>query len=111
MYGTQSQPPFEFLPRSHSQRVQVKGNLLCDICKHPIANLPEIDPAIVAAREAARRRRQPAFAVSPEPTTVDYIFDAIRVTWVTIIICILFVDGMSVSRTFLVGEAQAIAVA
>ncbi len=90
-------------------RAQVKGNLICDICKHPIGNLPEIDPAIVAAREEARRRRQPLFAIHPEPTTADYVFDAVRVAWVTIICCILFVDGLSVSRTFLIGATVGVA--
>ncbi|KAL6757799.1 hypothetical protein V8C86DRAFT_2613644 [Haematococcus lacustris] len=81
----------------------VKGNLQCDICKATIANLPDIDPAILAAKEAARRRRDPAFLVSSDLTALDYVFDAVRVTWVVVIVCILFTNGMNTSNTFLIG--------
>ena len=43
-----------------------KGDLMCDICKHQIRNLPPIDPAILAAREEALRQRQPNFNVSSQ---------------------------------------------
>ncbi|KAJ9506058.1 hypothetical protein QJQ45_016636, partial [Haematococcus lacustris] len=82
---------------------EVKGNLQCDICKATIANLPDIDPAILAAKEATRRRRDPAFLVSSDLTALDYVFDAVRVTWVVVIVCILFTNGMNTSNTFLIG--------
>ncbi len=86
--------------------LQVKGNLICDICKAPILNLPDIDPAIVAAREEARRRRQPLFAIHPDPTLADYVFDAIRVAWITVICCILFMEDVSVTKAFAVGKIR-----
>lgn len=55
----------ESLHPACASSLQVKGNLICDICKTPIHNLPPIDPEILAAREAARRRREPNFSVRP----------------------------------------------
>ncbi|KAG2436440.1 hypothetical protein HXX76_006743 [Chlamydomonas incerta] len=87
-----------------------KGDVVCDICKQPIANLPPIPDEVMAAREAARRRRQPAFNTAAEPNLADHIFDCIRATWVTMIICVLFFD-MTVGQAFLVGAIIGVAFA
>lgn len=81
---------------------QHKGDIVCDICKQPINNLPPIPEEILAAREAARRRRQPQFNTSGEPTAADYIFDGIRATWITLIVCVLFFD-ISMGQAFAAG--------
>lgn len=81
---------------------QHKGDVTCDICKHPIANLPPVPEEVLAAREAARRRRTPAFNTASEPNFADYLFDAIRATWVTMIVCVLFFD-LTVGQAFLAG--------
>lgn len=83
---------------------------MCDICKQPIANLPPIPDEVLAAREAARRRRQPAFNTAAEPNLADYIFDCIRATWVTMIVCVLFFN-MTVGRAFMAGAAVGVAFA
>ncbi len=90
--------------------MQHKGDVVCDICKQPIANLPPIPDEVLAAREAARRRRQPAFNTAAEPNLADYIFDCIRATWVTMIVCVLFFN-MTVGRAFAVGAAVGVAFA
>lgn len=83
---------------------QHKGDVVCDICKQPIANLPPIPDEVLAAREAARRRRQPAFNTAAEPNLADHIFDCIRATWVAMIICVLFFD-MTVGQVWVHGIA------
>eukprot|EP00983_Pelagomonas_calceolata_P089941 1157362-Pelagomonas_calceolata.AAC.4 len=82
-----------------------KGDLACDICKHEIRNLPPIDPAILAAREEARRRRMPNFNTSSQATCVDFLFDGIRVAWLVVIGCILFRPSYPMSQTFILGGA------
>ncbi|GAX81143.1 hypothetical protein CEUSTIGMA_g8576.t1 [Chlamydomonas eustigma] len=84
-----------------------KGNTLCDICKHDILNLPPVDPELLARREEARRRREPNFSVSSDYGAVDYIFDAIRVTWVVAVILIL-IANLDMGIAFLVGLAAGI---
>ncbi|GIM13315.1 hypothetical protein Vretimale_16452 [Volvox reticuliferus] len=80
-----------------------KGDVICDICKQVIANLPPIPPEVLAAREAARRRRQPAFNTAAEPNFADFCFDCIRATWVTMIVCVLFFD-VSIGQAFMFGS-------
>lgn len=41
--------------------------------------------------------------VSGEPTLADHIFDAIRVTWVAIIGCILFFNNLEIGHIFVIG--------
>ncbi|GIL58217.1 hypothetical protein Vafri_13331 [Volvox africanus] len=85
-----------------------KGDVICDICKQGIANLPPIPPEVLAAREAARRRRQPAFNTAAEPNFADFCFDCIRATWVTTIVCVLFFD-VSVGQAFMFGSVVGLA--
>ncbi len=59
---------------------------------------------MLAAREAARRRRQPAFNTAAEPNFADYLFDFIRAMWVTMIVCVLFFN-LSVGQSFAAGGA------
>ncbi|KXZ45454.1 hypothetical protein GPECTOR_54g195 [Gonium pectorale] len=87
-----------------------KGDVVCDVCKQPIANLPPIPEEVLAAREAARRRRQPAFSTSADPNFADYMFDAIRATWVTMIVCVLFFD-FNVGQAFFAGAIAGVAFA
>ncbi|KAG1678480.1 hypothetical protein FOA52_014511 [Chlamydomonas sp. UWO 241] len=81
-----------------------KGNVLCDICKHLIHNLPPIDPELLAARERARRAREPNFSIGAEHTLADCFFDVIRVAWVVMVLCILVWD-MSMDMATLIGLA------
>ncbi|GLI65730.1 hypothetical protein VaNZ11_009334 [Volvox africanus] len=85
-----------------------KGDVICDICKQGIANLPPIPPEVLAAREAARRRRQPAFNTAAEPNFADFCFDCIRATWVTTIVCVLFFD-VNVGQAFMFGSLVGLA--
>ena len=38
------------------------------------------------------------------PSCVDSLFDGVRVAWLTIIACILFLPDQPMSRTFLIGK-------
>lgn len=78
---------------------QVKGNTICDVCKHPILNLPPVAP--VERTYDADLDGDPLSMAEP-PSATDYVFDCIRVTWVTMIICILFFE-FSVAKSFLAG--------
>lgn len=55
-----------------------KGNLQCELCKQLITNLPAIDPELLEAREAAKRRREPNFSINSDMTWADHAFDALR---------------------------------
>lgn len=93
-------------PHPHSYpNLQHKGDLNCDICKRLITNLPSIDPAILEAKEAARRRRLPNFSVDSAPSSADHIFDCVRVAWIAMIILILILD-MPVNQAMMYGLAM-----
>jgi hypothetical protein len=84
-----------------------KGNLLCEVCKQLITNLPPIDPELLEAREAAKRRREPNFSVNSDMTWADHAFDAIRMMWIVAICCVIFYD-LSMSTSFLIGAASGV---
>ncbi|KAL3130900.1 hypothetical protein ABBQ38_000227 [Trebouxia sp. C0009 RCD-2024] len=84
---------------------RVKGDNVCDICKQPIKNLPVITPR--APSEPGSEvdmtgfdddvHNHPhglhgPFMTDQMPSNSDIIFDCIRVTWVAMIICILFFE-------------------
>jgi hypothetical protein len=84
-----------------------KGNLLCEVCKQLITNLPLIDPELLEAREAAKRRREPNFSINSDMTWADHAFDAIRMMWIVAICCVIFYD-LSMSTSFLIGAASGV---
>jgi hypothetical protein len=79
---------------------QVRGNTVCDICNAPIANLPPVAPRPPQQDDADDRSGQLAWE---PPAAADYIFDFIRVTWVAMILCILFWDCDMPSAFFVGG--------
>jgi hypothetical protein len=88
---------------------RIKGNVICDVCKGPILNLPDVPPLPAPALPAAADDRLLFQGVglwgplSDEPADVaDYVFDCIRVTWVVLIVCILFFE-LSAARAFSIG--------
>eukprot|EP00798_Chlamydomonas_sp_ICE-L_P016062 gene16062-22199_t len=84
-----------------------KGNTICDICKHEILNLPPVDPAILEAREEARRRRMPNFDVSGQHTFADYCFDFIRVSWIVMVVAVLFLD-LALQHALFIGACSGV---
>eukprot|EP01026_Neomeris_dumetosa_P008920 TRINITY_DN1291_c0_g1_i4.p2 TRINITY_DN1291_c0_g1~~TRINITY_DN1291_c0_g1_i4.p2 ORF type:complete len:354 (-),score=46.72 TRINITY_DN1291_c0_g1_i4:740-1801(-) len=77
---------------------KVKGDNVCDICKKPILNIPT--PSHSAASSDAGDLGDGSDNARPGPA--DYIFDCIRVSWVAMIICILFLN-FTLSKAFLSG--------
>ncbi|BDA48648.1 hypothetical protein COCOBI_12-3290 [Coccomyxa sp. Obi] len=86
---------------------RVKGDRVCDVCKSTINNLPEVTPPAPGTdggSEAGnslfddmddRNHAHPlhgAFVADQMPGSADIVFDCIRVTWVAMIICILFFE-------------------
>ncbi|KAL0028755.1 hypothetical protein WJX79_005101 [Trebouxia sp. C0005] len=95
--------------RHHSCAIKwahVKGDNVCDICKQPIKNLPAITPrapsepgsdADMTGFDDIDAQNHPhglhgPFVAEQMPSNSDIIFDCIRVTWVAMIICILFFE-------------------
>lgn len=78
----------------------VKGNRSCDICKAVVKNLPEVPPQLPDSATAqgpsgfdenGEMLRNNALVLSEQtPTGADVVFDCIRVTWVAMIVSILF---------------------
>lgn len=89
---------------------RIKGNTICDVCKAPILNLPDVPPLPAPppppGMDDNRLMYQGAGLWGPfgdePPAVADYVFDCIRVTWVVLIVCILFFE-LSVSRAFVTG--------
>lgn len=88
---------------------RIKGNTICDVCKAPILNLPEVPPLPAPPQPPALDDRllfQGAGLWGPlgdEPLAVaDHVFDCIRVTWVVLIVCILFFET-TVTHAFVTG--------
>jgi hypothetical protein len=88
---------------------RIKGNTICDVCKAPILNLPDVPPLPAPPPPPGMDDRlmyQGAGLWGPfgdePPAVADYVFDCIRVTWVVLIVCILFFE-LPVSRAFVTG--------
>lgn len=87
---------------------RIKGNTICDVCKAPILNLPEVPPLPAPPPPPTLEDRlfQGSGLWGPlgdePPAFADYVFDCIRVTWVVLIVCILFFE-LSVTRAFAIG--------
>ncbi|EIE27490.1 hypothetical protein COCSUDRAFT_45883 [Coccomyxa subellipsoidea C-169] len=86
---------------------RVKGDRVCDVCKSTINNLPEVVPLAPGTDAGSdngnslfddmedRNHAHPlhgAFVADQMPGSADIVFDCIRVTWVAMIICILFFE-------------------
>eukprot|EP00879_Flechtneria_rotunda_P009722 GHRR01010171.1.p1 GENE.GHRR01010171.1~~GHRR01010171.1.p1 ORF type:complete len:347 (+),score=117.32 GHRR01010171.1:2-1042(+) len=90
---------------------RVKGSTICDVCKAPIMNLPDVPPLPPPPGQgfnaevrglAGPGTDQGLWGSEEPPAVADCVFDCIRVTWVVLIVCILFFE-MSVSRSFMTG--------
>lgn len=79
------------------------GVPVCELCKHPVRNLPPLPPRPRPAPEEALGLPpgttvtdvygDPASFASFAPSTADLVFDCIRVTWVAMIVSILFFEA------------------
>ena len=95
----------------------------CELCRKPVKNLPELPRR--PEREARGPARQPGAGVPPEtmedaylsdpsqfehfvPSRADVMFDCVRVTWIAMIVSILFFDanmGLALCTGFVAGMA------
>ena len=75
---------------------QVKGSTICDICKAPIKNLPDIEhlppPDLVEPMSPNAGHEITFTEVETVPPALDLSFDFLRITWIATIICVLFVQ-------------------
>jgi hypothetical protein len=87
---------------------RIKGSTTCDVCKAPILNLPDVPPLPPPPGQLGEGGLLgPAgdaslWSVDEPPAVADYIFDCIRVTWVVLIVCILFFE-LDVASSFVTG--------
>eukprot|EP00884_Botryococcus_braunii_P006267 jgi/Botrbrau1/15641/Bobra.4_1s0026.1 len=100
---------------------KVKGDRVCDVCKKEIKNLPELPPPAEGDQDTmidinmfddSDHPGHPHGLGGPfmgeVPGSADVVFDLIRVTWVAMIICILFLEmslPMSLWTGLIVGIA------
>lgn len=76
---------------------RVKGDRVCELCKHEVRNLPAIPPRSPApAPEDLLPGMDDGYApphmLDLAPSHADLVFDCVRVTWVAMIVSILFFD-------------------
>lgn len=81
---------------------RVKGDVTCDICKSQVANLPTPSPRastpgtndadITIEDYAVEHHAAMSMGLDAVPGNADMLFDCIRVTWIFMIICILFFE-------------------
>ena len=69
----------------------MKGDLICDICRSPIHNLPPPPPQSDVAENSEDNDDGQSSWLSHFPGATD-VFDCIRMTWVVTIVCILFFE-------------------
>ncbi|KAF8071294.1 hypothetical protein HT031_001377 [Scenedesmus sp. PABB004] len=89
---------------------RVKGSTLCDVCRAPIRNLPDVPPLPPPPPGAPADGwglfdppgAERLWAADEPAGAADYVFDFIRVTWVVLIVCILFLE-LTVGRAFVTG--------
>lgn len=95
---------------------QVKRSTVCDVCRVQIANLPDLPPPEPSVTGPAGGAGGPAagggaawdaLALAEPPSAADYLIDCVRVTWMTLVVCILFFD-LPVSRALLIGALAGI---
>jgi hypothetical protein len=96
--------------------VQVKGSNVCELCKAEIRNIPAPPPR---PTEADLPTLDEAYFNDPShihdfmPSSQDLVFDCIRVTWVAMIVSILFFEmslGAALWTGLLAGCAYSIMV-
>ena len=68
--------------------VDIKGDLTCDVCRTPIANLNPPQPRSDAGSQ--QPSDDPTDASRGRYPSATDVFDCIRMTWVVTIVCILF---------------------
>lgn len=75
---------------------RVKGDNICDICRAPVKNLPAPSPRGSSSSESDIEMGDEyagahgGLGLDAMPGNADLVFDCIRVTWVAMIVCILF---------------------
>ncbi|KAL6779656.1 hypothetical protein ACKKBG_A13190 [Auxenochlorella protothecoides x Auxenochlorella symbiontica] len=73
---------------------QVKGDCICELCKHEVKNLPALPPR--PPQEEGNAGMEDVYSsqqmVELAPSHADLVFDCVRVTWVAMIVSILFFD-------------------
>ena len=83
----------------------VKRSTVCDVCRAPITNLPELPPDLAPNSSSSSDDTGGGWeplALAEPPGLSDYLIDAVRVMWCTLVVCILFGD-MPVARAFMIG--------
>lgn len=79
---------------------RVKGDVTCDVCKTQVQNLPTPTPRSAsptasdadAASDEFTESHVHTLGIEGIPGHADLMFDCIRVTWVAMIVCILFFE-------------------
>ncbi|GAB4819187.1 hypothetical protein N2152v2_006233 [Parachlorella kessleri] len=71
---------------------QVKGDLVCELCKAPVRNLPALPPRPQNEAEEQFLPGDHAALMELTPSYADLVFDCIRVCWVAMIVSILFFE-------------------
>ncbi|PSC71193.1 zinc finger family [Micractinium conductrix] len=97
--------------------VQVKGSNVCELCKAEIRNIPApppraADPGDLPVLDEAYFS-DPAHIHDFMPSSQDLVFDCIRVTWVAMIVSILFFEmslGAALWTGLLAGMAYSVMV-
>ncbi|CAD7703497.1 unnamed protein product [Ostreobium quekettii] len=79
--------------------VRVKGDLICDICRSPILNLPPPPPRSEGGDNSDDSEEPAGTWLSRFPGATD-VFDCIRMTWVVTIVCILFFEFQIMQALF-----------
>lgn len=81
--------------------VDIKGDLICDVCRAPITNLEAPRPR----SDAGSHRLSDDFTDASRgrhPSASD-VFDCIRMTWIVTIVCILFF-GSNIAVALITGK-------
>lgn len=71
---------------------EVKGDLVCELCKAPVRNLPALPPRPADDTADGLSYGDHQALVDLTPSYADLVFDCIRVTWVAMIVSILFFE-------------------
>lgn len=81
------------------QWARVKGDLVCELCKQPVRNLPALPPPPppgdaleVTSLEDLYGHEGHPHMVELTPNHTDLVFDMFRVTWVAMIVSVLFFE-------------------
>jgi len=84
--------------------IKVKGDLVCDVCKAEVKNLPAPTPPASESDGESYQGRPSAFGASYSPWRhedafgdrredgMDSVYDCLKVVWIVMIVCVLFFD-------------------